>query len=366
MAFEKGRRMEDLVEEMLRVRGFRFERNVRVRGRSGSLHEIDFLVYTRAGPVVYEVKNYSRPAPKEVVIKAFEVARDIGASGVVVVSASGFTEDAVKVARSLGVELADLDSIAETIEAAKAHSKALYLALRVGEDEARKLLESMAKRRLLLFKAESLGSLECVYAPFYYFEGEIEMGEGRYRRLAAAASGLTGLPLAREGRVVYESSSRAAKLPADLLPAYSRVAGRVVTKSWLASELGSGRARRLIASLEAAGLASRLGGRKAMYRVEDDRAPLDALEEAAALLLAPAAHAAPPGCRVLRATLSPGAALSLLSGLYGFTATEERLVYAPVYVGRLESRDGKVYRLVYATGWTGRPLAYRPARSFRA
>ncbi len=134
----------------------------------------------------------------------------------------------------------------------------------------------------------------------------------------------------------------------------------------LASELGSGRARRLIASLEAAGLASRLGGRKAMYRVEDDRAPLDALEEAAALLLAPAAHAAPPGCRVLRATLSPGAALSLLSGLYGFTATEERLVYAPVYVGRLESRDGKVYRLVYATGWTGRPLAYRPARSFRA
>ncbi len=365
MAVEKGRRMEDLVEEMLRLRGFRFERNVRVRGRSGSLHEVDFIVYTRAGRVLYEVKNYSRPAPKEVVIKAFEVARDIGASGVVVVSASGFTDDAVKVARSLGVELADLDSVTNMIEAARAHSKALYLALRSDYDDARGLFESMARRRLLFFKAEMVGSIECVYAPFYYFEGEVEVGEGRYRRLAAAASGLTGLPLAMEGRLVYEASIKASRLPADLLPAYSAIAGRVVYRSDLEASLGSGRARRLLAAMEAAGLSRRLPGRRARYYVEDVKASLEALEEASALMAAPAVQAAPAGCRLIRAALSPGAALSLLSGLYSFTAGEERLIYAPVYVGTLESKGGKVYRLVYATGWTRRPLAYRPARSLR-
>jgi hypothetical protein len=61
----KGRRMEDLVEEMLRLRGFRYERNIRLRGRSGTLHEVDFLVYTSKGPVVYEVKNLEKPVQKK-------------------------------------------------------------------------------------------------------------------------------------------------------------------------------------------------------------------------------------------------------------------------------------------------------------
>jgi len=57
-------------------------------------------------------------------MKIHEVARDVGAREAYVVSASGFSEDTVKVAGILGVKLLDLDEMAREVERLEA-SRAL-------------------------------------------------------------------------------------------------------------------------------------------------------------------------------------------------------------------------------------------------
>lgn len=357
----KGRSMEDLVEEMIRLRGFRYERNVRVKGRSGSLHEVDFIVYSAEGPILYEVKNLEKPAPKEVVIKAFEIARDIGASRVVVVSSSGFTESAVKVARSLKVELLDLDGLLDLIEASRFHGNAVYLERRLDEATARRYASRLLKRKLLFFKAERIEGFKCVYAPFYYFEGSFRLGEGLYRRLVAASSAISGLPLAVSGRMLREEARRISMIPPDLLPLYSRVAGKTVKSSEAARVYGESRWRRLLAILERSGLAERVSRRPLVVRVHDERPRLNVIEKAADLLLSKAAHVPSKGCSILEPRLSPGASRALLSGLYGFNVDKEILVYAPVYVFKAEEVGSPVFRLIYLTGWLEKPLEYKPA-----
>jgi hypothetical protein len=353
--------MEDLVEEMLRLRGFRYERNIRLRGRSGSLHEVDFLVYTSKGPVVYEVKNLEKPVPKEVVIKTYEIARDVGASGAVVVSSSGFTESAVKVARSLGVELLDLEGLLELVEASRFHGNAIYLERRLDSEKARRLAEKMLKRKLVFLKVERLVGFKCVYTPFYYFEGNVRIGESIYRKMVAVASALSGLPLAVSGNALVEAARRAALVPLDILPLYSKLAGKIVKSSEASSLYGEARWRRLLSILESAGLAERVSRRPLKIKILDDKPRLEYIEEAASLFVAKAAHVPSRECSIVEARLSPGASRALLSGLYGFNVENEVLVYAPIYVFQAEELRRPIYRLIYITGWLGKPLVYRPA-----
>lgn len=353
--------MEDLVEEMLRLRGFRYERNVRLRGRSGSLHEVDFIVYTGEGPVLYEVKNLEKPAPKEVVIKAYEVARDIGASSVVVISSSGFTESAVKVARSLGVNLLDLEGLLELVEASRFHGNAIYLERKLDDVTAQRFAEKTLKRRFFFFKIERITRSRCVYVPFYYFEGSFKMGESVYRRMVAVASALSGLPLAVIGNALMEAARRAALVPLDLLPLYAKMAGKTVKSSEASSLYGEARWRRLLSILEGVGLAERISRRPLTVKVVDDKPRLDYIEKAASLFIVKAAHIPSRDCSIVEARLSPGASRALLSGLYEFNAEREVLVYAPVYVFQAEEIRKPIYRLIYLTGWLRKPLIYKPA-----
>lgn len=95
---EKGHLFEDVVERYFQLLGYRVAKNVRIRGFSGAIHEIDVLIEKNGVKGVVEVKNYSEPIPKEWIMKANGIAKDIGTSEVYVVSSSGFTHDAVKVA----------------------------------------------------------------------------------------------------------------------------------------------------------------------------------------------------------------------------------------------------------------------------
>ncbi len=357
--------MEDLVEEMLRLRGFRYERNVRLRGRSGSLHEVDFIVYTGEGPVLYEVKNIERPAPKEVVIKAYEVARDVGASGAVVISSSGFTESAIKVARSLGVDLLDLEDLLELVEASRFHGNAIYLEKRLDNIKARGFAEKMLKRKFFFFKSERIVKSRCVYVPFYYFEGNFSVGESIYRRMVAVASALSGLPLAISGNTLTEAAKKAALVPFDLLPLYAKIAGKTVKSSEASSLYGEARWKRLLSILESVGLAERISRRPLTVKVIDDKPRLDYIEKAASLFIVKAAHVPSRDCSIVEARLSPGASRALLSGLYGFNAEREVLIYAPIYVFQAEDLRKPIYRLIYLTGWLRKPLIYRPAADIK-
>ncbi|GAB6148443.1 restriction endonuclease [Stetteria hydrogenophila] len=357
----KGKRMEDLVEEMLRLRGFRYERNVRLRGRSGSLHEVDFLVYTSDGLVIYEVKNQEKPVPKEVVIEAYEVARDVGAAGAVVVSSSGFTENSVKLAKTLGVELIDFNGLLDILEASKLQGNAVYLEAGLDEERAYRFAEKRLKRVFLFIKSERIACFKCLYLPFYYFEGSFKVGENTYRRATAVASALSGLPVAESREGLVEAARRAALIPSDLLPLYARLAGRRVKSSDAAALYGEARWKRLLSTLESLGLAERVSRRPLVVRVVNDRPSPASLEGAASLFASKRAQVPARGCKIVKARLSPGASRLLLSGLYGFNAEREVLVYAPVYVFRIEETRRPVYRLLYLTGWLRKPLSYKPA-----
>lgn len=61
---------EEVVEKYFQYLGYRVERNVVKTGYSGAKHEIDVLIVKGDTIGVVEAKNYSKPIPKEWIIKA--------------------------------------------------------------------------------------------------------------------------------------------------------------------------------------------------------------------------------------------------------------------------------------------------------
>ena len=357
----KGKTLEDLAEYYFSLRGFTYTRNARVRGASGAVHEVDILLRTAKGNIVVEVKNHSRPLPKEVVMKAFEVARDIGAHGAVVVSASGFTEGAKRVAFSLGVELLTLDDILSYIEAAEAGGNAIFLAQRLTREGLEVEARRRARRRLLLIPVESPEWLGCIYAPMYYLEGRILLGgrDPRFLDVDTAFSAVTGLPLAlRQGRLA-EVAQRSSLLPPEVAEEYRRLAGSTLSRRDYVAAHGERAWRRLERSLRRLGLVETISARPKTVRVIDDRARLEELEEAAATLLAPKAGG-PKGCALLEPRYSPGAVAGLARRLYGVRVRSYRSIYAPMAAFRMRGRDGS-YRFLLLTAWTPKPLVFEPS-----
>jgi len=115
---EKGYLFEDVVAEYFYRKGYSVLRNVRLRGLSGALHEIDILVEKEGMKAVVEVKNYSKPVRKEWIMKIHEVAKDLGIGKAYLVSASGFTEGAERTARMLEVEILSLQDLERELELA--------------------------------------------------------------------------------------------------------------------------------------------------------------------------------------------------------------------------------------------------------
>jgi len=356
--WRKGRLFEDLVEHYFRLRGYEAKRNLRVRGGSGVIHEVDILLVTAEGYSVVEVKNTGEPVPKEVVMKAFEVARDIGARGAVVVSASGFTPDARRVARSLGVELLTMDDILNYMESSGALRGSIMLEPRVPRERLDAEARRKAFRLIPLFRRERVSWLGCIYAPLYYVEATMRVEGARvmYRDLDLVASGVTGLPIFKKGGLLLEGGARAASLPAEYAEAYRSLAGRTVTYRDALKMLGKAW-RSLEASLEAAGLLEVVSARPKTYRVLDDRPLLEEVEEAASLLLAPKTPS-PGDCIVLEPRYSPGSVVGILERLYGLIARRASTIYAPLAVYKLSGRGG-LYRFLLLTAWTKRPLEMR-------
>lgn len=172
-AYEKGHLFEDVVEKYFELLGYRVEKNVKIRGLSGAVHEIDVLLSKDGEKGVVEAKNYNKPIPKEWVMKASSVAKDVGATQVFVVSASGFTPDATKVAEVLGVKLLVLDDmikdLKKNLEATTV--PVFHVKPKCKENKVKELAFKHVEKRF--FKPiEEVGEIELIYYPFYVFEVE--------------------------------------------------------------------------------------------------------------------------------------------------------------------------------------------------
>jgi len=171
--YEKGHLFEDVVERFFQQLGYKVEKNAKIRGYSGAVHEIDVLISKHGVNGVVEVKNYDKPIPKDWVMKASNVAKDIGATEVYVVSASGFTPDAVKVAEVLDVKLLNINDMMKELKRATDITTLPTFYARPGVKP--RTVKEHASRYVMkkLFKpVEEVSEVELLYYPFYVFESE--------------------------------------------------------------------------------------------------------------------------------------------------------------------------------------------------
>lgn len=359
---EKGRVFEDTVELWLSTKGYAYEKRVRVRTRFGFMAEADFLVYDKHGRFIVEAKNLEKPVDRDVVLKAWNNAVALGAYKAVVVSASGFTEAAVSLARRLGVvELVTLDEIkAELEEASK--PRVLYIEPTLTAWSAMRWAEDlMSSRKLLIFKVERSESVESIYIPLYQMKVGVSIEPGRYRDVAMVASGLTGLPIAydRSSRKLREVLDVLVDLPGDVLEIYRLYAGRRVERREIVYNYGESMWIKLMRHLTPRGLVRRISEKPVVVEVINIYPTLEQLEQASATLEGRRMLREPPqGFDVREPVYSPGSTRVFVETVLKAEVKTLNQVYAPVYRVKLVDNKGN-YRYVAIAGWvTGEILAY--------
>lgn len=372
---EKGYLFEDVVERYFRLLGYRVERNVRLAGLSGATHEIDVLIYKGSTKGVVEAKNYDRPVPKEWVMKASNVARDVGAAEVYVVSASGFTPDAVKVAEVLSVRLLTLEDMTRELSRAE-DSQSLqtyYVKPSIGVRTVRERASKYTIKRF--FKpVEEVSEVELLYHPFYAFEVEhtyveevgvlLKKEVEKKRKFTILASAVHPcLPVVEEDRVVLVDVKPVTKDEAELLEvlAESEKPLRVADLEDL-----TGWSRQKVSNM----LSKLLDGGLVEYEEKEDERGrivreyytavphLDELEETYEVLVPERAltSGSPDGNLVDPKIPSANLAATISSLFTDLKVCEKRLVYLPVYRVRLISAEDGTYRYIHFLASTEEPL----------
>ena len=359
---EKGRAFEDTVELWLSLRGLGYEKRPRVRTRLGYVAEVDFLVYDRQGKFIVEVKNLEKPVDRDVVLKAWNNAFALGAYKAIVVSASGFTDAAVSLARRIGVvELRTLDEIVVDIESLKSRRELLYVEPSITAWSAMRWAEDMlGERRLLVFKAERGESVEPLYIPVYHVKASVQVEAGRYRDLRILASSLTGLPIAydRSSKRMKEVLDALVDLPLDLLEVYRVHAGRRVARTDIVYSYGEAMWIKMIRHLTPRGLLRRVSEKPVVVEVVNVYPPLGQLEEAVATIEGKRMLREPPQNFEAREPIyTPGSVKHLLEIMLKAEVKTINQVHVPVFKVKLVDNKGN-YRYVIITGWTKEASVY--------
>lgn len=349
---DKGRAFEDLVELWLSTRGLAYERRARVQTLIGYIVEVDFLVRDSRGVFIVEAKNLEKPVDRDVVLKAWSNASSIRAYKAVVVSASGFTESAVMLARKLGnVELYTLDDVMSEIEYMRLRPEAPYIEPAMTPFSALKRVEgSLAEKRFFIFKAERGESVEAAYIPLYYVRLDVPVGRNKYVTARLLASALTGLPIAYGGPGrLYEALEALASVPRDVVEVYRVYAGKRVSRIDIVNAYGESLWVRLMRHLAPRGLVMRLSERPLTVeliniypRIEDLEKPVETIEQA------------PKRVKPLYDTreplYSPGSVRMFLEAALAAKVKTINTVYAPIFKVKLVDNKG-AYRHVNIAGW---------------
>jgi len=370
-SYSKGHLFEEVVEKYFKYLGYRVERNVVKTGYSGARHEIDVLIVKGDTIGVVEAKNYSKPIPKEWIIKAHHVAKDIGASEVYVVSAKGFTEDAVKTASILGVKLLDLNEMAEVVKRIRevANVEAQHLRPAYGSQEAIVYADRFASRKLFI-KIENPIEAELIYVPLYYVEAiytYIEV-EGlifkkevkRHRKVGFFVSALNG------GLVLYEKGSISTIAIPSLTDSETNLINvlrnyEAVTLNELIEKTGWSRNKlvRALNALVEKGLvkeSERSEGKKTVKIYRPALPSVEVLEESSRVLLGSNKLESGTPDKALEPRIGVNHVKMLIEKLYGVEVANAKIIYMPIYKVKMEKTDQSAYRFIYLAGWITEPI----------
>jgi len=370
-SYSKGHLFEEVVGKYFQYLGYRVERNVVRVGYSGARHEIDVLIVKGDVVGVVEAKNYSKPIPKEWIIKAHHVAKDVGATEVYVVSANGFTEDAAKTADILGVKLLDLNEMAEVVDRVREKSNVdnLYLKPAYKPGEAVVFADKFALRKLFI-KTENPTEVELIYAPLYYVEGiytyveeeglilkkEVE----RRREVGFYVSAVNGgLVIYGRGRintvVIPPLVSDEMKL-LNILGYYEDA-----TLNDLLEETGWSRNKlaRILNMLIEKGLVEEgeeIGKNRRTRKTYNSILPsIEDLEESSSGLLDINNLENGIPNNALDAKVGINHVKSIIEKLYDMEVNNVKVIYVPLYKVKMEKENSTAYRFIYLAGWINEP-----------
>ncbi|MEM4489406.1 MAG: restriction endonuclease [Desulfurococcaceae archaeon] len=373
--YEKGHLFEDVVERFFQQLGYKVEKNAKIRGYSGAVHEIDVLISKHGINGVVEVKNYDKPIPKDWVMKASNVAKDIGATEVYVVSASGFTPDAVKVAEVLDVKLLNINDMMKELKRATDITTLPTFYARPGVKP--RTVKEHASRYVMkkLFKpVEEVSEVELLYYPFYVFESEYTYVEEtgvlftreieKKMKLKILASAIqSALPVIDEDTVTLVDIKPVSKEEAELLNVISE-SDESLTISDLEEITGWNRQKlgKLLSNLVKSGLVEyeeeeSESGRVVKVYYSSVPHPDELKEACEELIPEDLEHGKPNDSSVIDPKIPSTNLASTINSLYeGLKIHGKKLIYLPIYRVKLTSTEDDTYRYIYLTAFTSKLL----------
>ncbi len=366
---EKGKELEDLVEYYLKLMGMKYRRNVRVRGLSGALHEIDFLVFlNNQSKEVIEVKNLEKPVSKDVIMKVAEIVEDIGAYRGVVVSASGFTLGAIKMAKRLGVILFDQEDIEKSINILRRPLNVTKIVPSYDLKTALKFSRRFLKG-IFFLKLEKIEGLRCITYPFYDSLGIRRSGNksNYYSEVKMLFSAYSGLPTALINNKLREVGEEVSSLPPEVLRILGEVQGRKVCRKEVVGLYGEGMWRRLknvVTSLKLGEIKKE--GRAICIKVSKLIPNLDSFKKAYLFYKSSQefgnSHNKNIKCELIEPRVSPGTVRLISESLLSVVIVNIKMVYLPIYQIKVVPKGTSqgLYRYIYLTAWSKKPIEFIP------
>ncbi|MEM2223389.1 MAG: restriction endonuclease [Acidilobaceae archaeon] len=359
---DKGIAFEDMVEVWLSLKGLAYEKRPRIMSPIGFYIEVDFLVYDSKGKIIVEAKNLEKPVDRDVVMKVWNNVVILGAYKAIIVSSSGYTESAVKLAKRLGrVELYTLEEIVREVESIRFKPQSTFIEPILTPWTALKWVEDkVAERKLFIFKTERGESIESIYIPLFYIRCKIPVDQGKVRETRILVSALTGLPLAydQKSRIIYDALEHIVDLPKDILEIYRVHAGRRVARSEIIQYYGESTWIRLMKHLTPRGLVKRITERPVTVEIINIYPTIDALEQVVESIEKTRKTDKPQSDFEVKEQLYSQGSITLFleQVLRAKTQTIIQL-YAPVYKVKLVDNRGN-YRNIIVAGWIKEPTIY--------
>ena len=95
MTYEKGLGLELKIAELFKKNGYDVTHNIRMKGKSGTEHQIDVFAQYKAPlhttTVIIEAKSYESNIDKEIIMKLVQIQQDLSIDRAIVVTTSDFT-----------------------------------------------------------------------------------------------------------------------------------------------------------------------------------------------------------------------------------------------------------------------------------
>ena len=180
---QKGVKLEKLVTQIFRSKGYEVKHNVKLTGRSKVEHQIDVYAEYKAplhtSRIAIECKAYDKPVNKDIVMKLLNEVEDLGVDRGILITTSYFTSDAVSTAEGYNIELWDslkLKQLSQEVlkkipmEGIRISSNIFYIKPNISDDIAKVTVDNKLKG--IFGRKGAIESSSIIFYP--YFEVDID------------------------------------------------------------------------------------------------------------------------------------------------------------------------------------------------